>query len=69
MGHIDELVVHGEHRGRGIGTQLVERIICLAKERGCRRVELDTAFHRKDAHDFYERAGFEKRGYIFSKLL
>ena len=58
-----------DYRGRGIGTQLIEHLIQLAKQRGCRRVELDTAFHRNEAHEFYERQGFENRGYVFSKLL
>jgi hypothetical protein len=31
------------------------------------RVELESAFHRKKAHAFYERQGFENRGYLFSK--
>jgi glucosamine-phosphate N-acetyltransferase len=69
LGHIDELVLDAEHRGRGIGTQLIEHIIDAAKRRGCSRVELDSAFHRKEAHDFYERMGFENRGYVFSKSL
>src|SRR5207253_3610254 len=43
VGHIDELVVDAEHRGRGVGTRLLERLIGLARERGCTRVELDSA--------------------------
>ena len=69
LAHVDELVVDVDYRGRGIGTQLIEHLIQLAKQRGCRRVELDTAFHRNEAHEFYERQGFENRGYVFSKLL
>lgn len=69
LGHIDELVVDGKHRGHGVGTQLLEYIVQVAKERGCRRVELDTAFHRKQAHQFYEQRGFENRAYLFSKVL
>ena len=69
LGHIDELVVDSHYRGHGIGTQLLVRTIQLAKERGCRRVELDTGFHRKAAHRFYEQQGFENRAYLFSKVL
>lgn len=69
LGHIDELVVDTEYRGQGIGTQLLEQIIQIARERGCRRVELDTAFHRREAHQFYEQRGFENRAYVFSKVL
>lgn len=29
----------------------------------------DSAFHRRDAHRFYEQMGFERRAYLFSKEL
>lgn len=69
LGHVDELIVDKEHRGRGVGTQLLEHIIALAKQQGCSRVELDTAFKRTEAHQFYEQHGFQKRGFLFSKVL
>lgn len=69
LGHIDELVVDEKHRGRGLGTQLLKEIIAQARRRGCARVELESAFHRRNAHKFYERHGFENRGYLFSKPL
>ena len=69
LGHIDELVVDQEHRRHGLGTELLNAIIQVAKERSCTRVELDSAFHRKEAHAFYERNGFENRAYLFSKPL
>jgi len=69
LAHVDELVVNHADRGRGIGSQLLEAIIAYAVERSCTRVELDTAFHRTEAHAFYERQGFENRAYLFSKLL
>jgi glucosamine-phosphate N-acetyltransferase len=67
LGHIMELVVDEESRGRGIGTQLLEALIARAKERGCARIELDSAFHRAEAHRFYESRGFVRRAYWFSK--
>lgn len=39
----------------------------IAKSHGCKRLELDSAFHRVLAHEFYERLGFEKRAYLFSR--
>jgi GNAT superfamily N-acetyltransferase len=67
VGHIDELIVDTEYRSRGIGSQLLEHIAKLAKKKCCRRIELDSAFERKDAHKFYERNGFENRAFVFSK--
>lgn len=69
LGHIDELIVEEKYRGCGLGRQLLNEIIAHAKQRGCARVELDSAFHRKKAHHFYERHGFENRAYLFSKPL
>lgn len=69
LGHIDELIVDEKHRGSGLGTQLLHEIIAHARRRDCARVELDSAFHRKEAHHFYERNGFENRAYLFSKRL
>ena len=69
LGHIDELVVTRECRGRGLGTQLLDAIVAQAREGGCSRVELDSAFHRKEAHRFYQQHEFENRAYLFSRKL
>ena len=65
LAHIDELVVDSDYRGRGIGTQLLNQLVRLARDRGCRRVELDSAFHREQAHQFYQQHGFENRAFLF----
>jgi GNAT superfamily N-acetyltransferase len=69
LGHVDELVVDRDYRGRGVGTGLLEHLIVIARQLDCRRIELDSGFHRPDAHRYYERHGFENRGYLFSKVL
>jgi GNAT superfamily N-acetyltransferase len=69
LGHVDELVVEEAHRGGGIGNMLLDRITLAAREAGCKRLELDSAFHRKPAHEFYEKKGFANRAYLFSKVL
>ncbi len=69
LAHVDELIVDAPHTGRGIGRALLTSIIAIAAERGCSRVELDSAFHRKRAHKFYQAEGFENRAYLFSKAL
>lgn len=67
--HVDELVVDNNYRHHGVGTQILHQLIVIAKEKGCRRIELDSAFHRKEAHKFYEKSGFENRAFLFSKIL
>jgi len=67
--HVDELVVDDSYQHHGIGTQILQRLIVIARDIGCRRIELDSAFHRKEAHQFYEKMGFENRAFLFSKSL
>ncbi|MCG7853384.1 MAG: GNAT family N-acetyltransferase, partial [Methanosarcinaceae archaeon] len=69
IGHVDELVVDLNYRKKGAGSLLLVAITNLAKENECKRLELDSAFHRKDAHKFYQNKGFENRAFLFSKLL
>jgi glucosamine-phosphate N-acetyltransferase len=69
LGHIDELIVDERSRGEGVGTRLLDEMIKVSKERSCKKIELDSAFHRKKAHTFYESKGFENRAFVFSKNL
>ena len=69
IAYVEELIVHENCRGKGVGSVLLEHLISLAMKRGCRRIELDTAFHRAIAHRFYEKHGLEKRAFLFSRIL
>ena len=69
LGHIDELIVDRNFRRQGIGRELMTEITKIAKENNCKRIELDSGFHRKEAHRFYEKAGYENRAYLFSKTI
>ena len=69
LGYVDELVVDSEFRSKGIGAQLLRRLVALARQKGCYRIELDSAFYRKESHRFYKRQGFKRRAYVFSKVL
>jgi ribosomal protein S18 acetylase RimI-like enzyme len=65
--YITTMIVDEKHRGTGIGKALAARITEIAQEKGCAKIELESAFHRTDAHAFYEKMGFEKRAWFFSK--
>ena len=69
VAHVEELVVDEGARGRGIGAALVRYVIATARDKGCRRVELDSAHHREAAHRFYERLGFVNRAVLFSMAI
>ncbi len=45
-------------RGRGLGTQMLERAIERARERGCGLVQLTSDKQRPEALRFYEALGF-----------
>jgi GNAT superfamily N-acetyltransferase len=63
------MVVDEKFRGKGFGSLLVQRAIDDSKAKGMKRLELDSAFHRTKAHEFYLKLGFEKRAYLFSHPL
>lgn len=69
IGYVSDMVVDEAYRSRGIGTQILDQLISWAREHGCRRLELNTAFHRKAAHTFYERRGFKSGAFFYSKSL
>lgn len=55
---IEGVRVQNLHRGKGIGTLLINWAIGRAKEQGCAIVQLTSDKKRSDALRFYERLGF-----------
>ena len=55
---IEGVRVAAEYRGQGIGTQLVNWAIELAKTKNCGLVQLTMDRRRERAGDFYRRLGF-----------
>lgn len=60
-GHLDDVVVDAEQRGRGIARTLLETVIELARERGLRTLDLTSRPTRQSAIRLYESVGFERR--------
>lgn len=69
IAYIHELIVDAGFRGQGVGSQLLAAVVADARMKGCKKVELDSAFHRGNAHKFYENRGFVRRAYLFSQDL
>jgi GNAT superfamily N-acetyltransferase len=56
---LKELYVRESHRGHGIGRLLVRRVVEVAAQTGCSRVEWMTEQTNTDAQAFYARLGNE----------
>lgn len=69
LGHIDELIVDEGFRGKGVGSRLLEEITRRAEKKGCKKIELESDLHRKDAHRFYLDRGYIKASYSFWKKI
>ncbi|WP_370971427.1 N-acetyltransferase family protein [Amycolatopsis sp. cg9] len=57
-GQIEAVRIHADHRGSGLGADLMHWAIAESRRRGCALVQLTSDTSRTDAHRFYERLGF-----------
>ena len=70
FGLIEYFIVDQNYRRQGIGRRLTEHVIAVCRARKCTRIILLSNDHRKGAHAFYERMGFDCSGKVgFVKYL
>lgn len=62
---IEDVIVHRNWRGRGIGRRMMAFAMELAREKKCYKLLLSSNRHREEAHRFYKSIGFERHGYSF----
>jgi GNAT superfamily N-acetyltransferase len=55
---IEGVRIHGDERGSGLGTQLIQWAVDESRRQDCQLVQLTSDVTREDAHRFYERLGF-----------
>ncbi len=55
--YLEDLFIWPEYRGKGFGKALLEKIITIAKERNCGRVEWSVLNWNTPAIDFYKSMG------------
>ena len=58
VGHLEDVVVDKDYRKYGLGKFIIERIIKIAKERGCYKLIGDC---KSELLGFYEKNGFESK--------
>ena len=62
---IEDVFVEEDHRGRGVGSELVNRAVEEAKEKGCYKVVMTARTENKGVHTLYSKAGFSEHGKEF----
>tara|TARA_B100001027_G_scaffold106385_1_gene73254 strand:+ start:426 stop:848 length:423 start_codon:yes stop_codon:yes gene_type:complete len=65
-GHIEDIVVDSEVRGKMIGVSLIKELIKVAKNKGCYRI---TLFCKETLVNFYSRNGFKVNNVVMKKYL
>ncbi|MET7679533.1 GNAT family N-acetyltransferase [Streptomyces sp. NPDC005423] len=60
-GRVEDVVVDGAARGRGIAASLTTEAVRIAREAGARTVDLTSRPDRTAANRLYERLGFRAR--------
>lgn len=58
---IEDVIVDGDERGRGIGEALTRFALDVARERGSKTVDLTSRPSREAANRLYQRVGFNLR--------
>lgn len=56
------IAIRKEYRGKGIGSALMEKAEEYARERGCRRMELEVFGKNENAIALYKKRGYETEG-------
>jgi ribosomal protein S18 acetylase RimI-like enzyme len=57
---VEELAVHPDYQGQGIGGFVLEQLEHLARVRGCTHLVLEVAENNEGAHHFYRARNFVK---------
>ena len=60
-GYIDDLIVDESYRGHGLGSQLLDRALVLAKEKEVAYIDFTSRPRRVAGNTLYEKLGFKKR--------
>ena len=65
-GHIEDIVVDKEVRGKMVGISLIKELIAIAKKKGCYRI---TLFCKEELEKFYSRNGFKVDSILMKKYI
>lgn len=55
--YMDDLYVRNEYRGKGVGSKLINQVIELAKQEGCKKLRWQVSEWNLPAIEFYKSLG------------
>ncbi|EPQ30520.1 uncharacterized protein PFL1_02046 [Pseudozyma flocculosa PF-1] len=64
VGHIEDIVVHKDGQGKGLGKRIIHVLTAIAEQAGCYKVILDCS---PDNEAFYEKCGYKNVGVEMAK--
>jgi len=67
--YVYDLVTDEVHRGKGYAKEMLAYLVDYAKTAMCENIVLSSGFSKERAHKFYEKNGFEKKSFVFLKVL
>ncbi len=62
---LDNMVVNPDCRRQGIGKKMILKAMELARQKQCYKIMLSSNKNRVQAHEFYQKLGFEQHGISF----
>ena len=57
--NVEAVRIASSYRGQGIGEWMINQVLLLARQEGCKIIQLTTNKERVDAKKFYEKLGFK----------
>ena len=66
VAEIQELIIHRDARGKGIGKWVLDQMIVSARMQECKLIELCTNKKRIDAQRFYRNAGWNESHFKYT---
>lgn len=63
--YVEDLYVHEEYRGKGIGAQLIKSAVHFARKKKCYKIIAASRYGRDKVHKLYTDAGFTDHGKEF----
>ena len=68
-GIVEDVAVHPEYQGQGIGRAMMQHALAECRKASCYKLSLSSNLKRTDAHRFYDSLGFTRHGYSFEMEL